>query len=430
MGMIRINHRKNQNKRPDGIYKSTSAQFAKNRRSMNGRDVRFKFTFLILGIFCIADFAISGRYGFGYNIFDFLTTGGRFDDYYNNLIANDGFAGQRYAYHQIYPLGVLLARTLMTLPKQIGLLVYLCLLCAGFVTGMRLLGISKRTTIVLLFSYPVIFNVFRGNNELLLFLGVSVAICVRNKLKNQDLSQFVLVLTMFIEPWPYAILLIGGSIKRYIVFARSIFVVSLCGLLLSINNFQWYSYFKTNILSAVLYTQGGNGFSFIHHHSISAGTMMVIKLTTGNYPDQSGIVLRVAMSVMVVLGLGFTAWIALSKLMCQLNRLILVFSSACLFISVSADYRLVYLLLPLGFLLDKEVLSPTEMKQLVLLVIVVIPKHFVWLGGFPPNEPGGTSNGLLTCFALMALYCLTIVDIYKSKFNGELITAHRVDITF
>jgi hypothetical protein len=392
-----------------------------------GWKLKFSMTRVVIAIVVtsnLVDFWFSGRSGNGFPIFSFMTSPvGRFDDYYNNLYVNNQLKNFYTVQHFVFwPIGVLFYQLLSFLPINLGLLLFQIASVLVFAIVLQKYSRNRLTTGALLLSFPVLFCLARGNNELILCAAILFALLKRSDYGTNRLSASIFILANLFEVSPFAFFLWHNPIRTFTRISRPFLVLVALFLLVFIGHSNIVEYFD-GLSGGARYVSGAQDFSFINHHSlmsaIGVGNLYIFgeDLSSGSLAVLSRAILIIGTSVMI-LALKY-------KTFNKIDRLILVFVSWSIFPAVSADYKMVYLLFPFALLLGLDRHSNIQKTQIWLLAFSIVPKHYIWV--HPPMNPvGGTLGGFLNPILLLLLFCLTITNgknpdntksLVESRFN-------------
>lgn len=373
------------------------------------KKLKVSITFAALTIVLISnalDFWFSGRAGFGYPIYSYMTSPvGRFDDFYNNLYTNadlkNFYTVQKFVF---WPVGILFYQVFSIFPVGFGLALFQILSILIFATVLHRFSGCKVTTVALLMSFPVLFCLARGNNELILSAVVMFAISKRSDFGTNKVSASLFVLANLFEASPFGFFLWNNPVRTFLrvswqfIFLNAVFLFGFI-------RFQNMWEYVDGLVNGARYASGGIDFSFVHHHSlmsaIGIGNLYLFdtSLSSSSVRFLSSLILFVGVFIMI-LALKF-------RIYDEIDRLLLVFVSWSIFPAVSADYKMVYLLFPLSLLLGLNHRNSLQKIQLWFLVLAVIPKHFIWVNS-PSNPVGGSIGGFLNPLLLFAVFLITL----------------------
>jgi len=373
------------------------------------KKLKVSITFVALTIVVtsiVIDFWFSGRAGSGYPIYSYMTSPvGRFDDYYNNLYTNSQLKNFYTVQHFVFwPIGVLFYKSFSFLPTNLGLLLFQLASLLAFATVLHKFSRNKFTTAALLLSFPVLFCIARGNNELILSAAILFALSKKVDRGTNRLSASIFILANLLEASPFAFFLWNNPFRTFYRVSRPIFVVIAVFLFVFIGQTNIMEYLD-GLIGGARYVSGAQDFSFIHHHSlmsaIGVGNLFIFgtDLSSDSLIFLSRAIL-LAGSTITILALKYRTYD-------EIDRLILVFVAWSIFPAVSADYKMVYLLFPFALLLRIRQHSRIQKIQIWLLVFSIVPKHYIWVHS-PMNPVGGTLGGFLNPILLLLLFCLTI----------------------
>lgn len=356
----------------------------------------------------LVDFWFSGRSGNGFPIFSFMTSPvGRFDDYYNNLYINNQLKNFYTVQHFVFwPIGVLFYQLLSFLPMNFGLFLFQIASILVFAIVLHKFSRNRITTGALLLSFPVLFCLARGNNELILSAAILFALLKRSDRGTNRLSASIFILANLFEVSPFAFFLWRNPLRTFTRISRPFIVMIAVFLLVFIGQKNIMEYFD-GLSGGARYVSGAQDFSFINHHSLMSAIGVGNLYIFGT--DLSSHSLAVLSRTILIIGTLLMILALRYKSFNEIDRLILVFVSWSIFPAVSADYKMVYLLFPFALLLGLDRHSNIQKIQIWLLAFSIVPKHYIWV--HPPMNPvGGTLGGFLNPILLLLLFCLTITN--------------------
>lgn len=266
----------------------------------------------------------------------------------------------------------------------------------------------------LLLSYPVLFTLSRGNNELWLFPMVGVIVLM--KVKSRERSAAVLfVLANLFEPYPLLILLWKNPLKLLrITVGISIAVTLPIFIFFEPHDVWQYIIDYLNPVSG--YTAGYNGVVLLHNNSLPAGLSVAKYLVTGTFVGSADVTWGSIFTIWLLGGFLVIGAILFIAKLDMVDRLIGMICTSCLLPSMSFDYRLIYLLLPLGLLVMKDELKSREWLQIILIVAIIIPKNYVWFR-YAKDPVGATLGSILNPILLLVLL-LTVFNAIDFKYRN------------
>ena len=366
---------------------------------------------------------IPQLFNVGYAVFAYLSAPiGQFDDYYKALYGNP----QMPKYASItgfvnYPLGTIVYNLLSIFPDvdwpgstPYGLITFTFIGLALFFCALHLYNISLATTLLLILSYPVLFNASRGNNELIVCSLLLISLHFKEIGKVGSASLLFICLNLF-EPYPFPLVLWRSPFKTFYKLTRSVTVIILI-ILFSIIGFNSADDYFQALLHGGGFVTGSNNFSFLFTNSCMGAISIISRIFTGEFIDISTPLWSWVTRIILIGGLATTIIALRIRTVNFADQIILVCGSWCLFVATSPDYRLVHLLLPLALLVEKKDFDSKEICQFVLLLLLIVPKHYIWFKS-AKDGLGGTLNSLLGPILLLGLIAVTIRHSPKKQPN-------------
>lgn len=352
------------------------------------------------------------RPGIGYPILEYLTMDpGPLDDFMSfrfgseNLMLYPTVGG-----FVLFPFGFLIYQFFSLMSETVGAAAFTALSVGLVVKGLGNLRLTNVCQLGIVTSYPVIFALSRGNNELLQFgLGLILVGLVVERTSHNRILRWATSICL-IEPVPMVIFFRGGTVRERLFFVSRVLLLVVTALII----------FGTivaphNVLQYLLEIRDYGGphsttpypGSSLFSTSIQSGIRVVHYVFGWNSPPltqtpSNGISLGFV--IFAVGGLVFS-YFALSQKYQLVDRMILTSSCWLVCYSSSFDYRLVWLLIPLALLMGTldEVLDGWRVAQVILIAFVCTPKVFIWW----PELGGHHIGSLLNPIALVILICVT-----------------------
>ena len=358
---------------------------------------------------------LTKHLSFSYPIWNFLTSPvGRFDDFYNNL-PNPGLWFPSRAGFVLFPGSVILYKALSTAGFSdlqafvvFNALTYLLLFLSTYLT-FRTLGVR----LLILTSYPIFFSFWRANNETLLlslYLFALWQIEKRHRYSAITSGTFAGFHAMT-EPNPFLLLsLCPLRFNRLRGFVFSLLVTS---ILITLIFFSLVGESPTNYAESLRnFIQLDNDLDFIHmhNHSLVAGVSGWIRLFSGEFPDlYNSTIAKFLVFLLPIISIAILLF--LTKRQATFHDRIICATTLLLIVPThSFTYRQVWLLVPLGLMLDRRdnsILTFAERFQLGLMTVIIIPKTFIWIKS-PLNGLGHYESTLIDPVLCLALLVVTV----------------------
>jgi hypothetical protein len=320
-----------------------------------------------------------------YPISSYLTGNGVFADFYGNLNLSKELPNKDSAYF-LSPLMIYLSRAGKNLPI-IAHIIFLIVSIFTWVKGCRNLGIGYLVAVTIVLTYPFIFSLSRSNPILLstglFFLAYSYAF---GRNENENKAIFLAALSVSVHPTSL-ILLFGLPFrmilrKSYILVGFTIFNLILIGF---ISHSSFIDAINRYNLSFELYQKSyifGMGGTLFNNSLF--GLLKIILLNMTNdinsfyyylpklikyYSTISTILLLV---IFVILFNNF--WV---------KNILFITVLAVLIPPISADYKLLYLVISLIFLLHAGNISIIIRDKyyyltIFFLLLTIMPKHLIF----------------------------------------------------
>lgn len=349
-------------------------------------------SYLILLVTFMANITLLllGVNGIGNDIYGYLVGPGVYDDL-NNLYSYaktlpDPENAMQYTaftilYGRLFEHSRIVGTTLIVI---IGILMPITLLLCALKEYYK----HKQFVILLLIlsSYPIIFALFRGNPAIVSFLWVINSL-VYYFIGRPGYSYLFLLISTLFHPAPsvFGAIFILSGYKRLLLAVTSIAVVHVI-LYMSLGQ-SLVETMSDVKLSLVVYRDGyiyGGG-GDLYNNSL----YMFIKLLVRGDTAMVAYVLRYIFPAMSILLLVMIYLFYRNRSLEEMVVFTLIYYIPLFLVitsPVSADYRLVYLLVPLVFMF----LSGYYGVNMYLLLIIMLPKHFVfyssyWMGLHPES---------------------------------------------
>lgn len=333
-------------------------------------------------------------YGFPYNTFLF-NPADKFADFTNivrmakNL--NPYYSGSWPLY---FPFGFISAFLLSLIPVKISLVAFFLLFISIFVVYFlhqkpSQIELFKGVTIVL-FSYPFLFCFDRANFEMLVFLFVVLFVFYLRKDK-MIISSIFLSFAISIKLFPAVFLILFFSKKNY-KYLILILVACIVETILSlymvkgspISNINDLIFWLGKYRESYIIGNGGLGFG----HSIFGIVKTILFVSDKLLNLSYGYIIKTYSSTILNIYMLFCvgSFIFICKLILE-NELIFWKKIAILvlvmnlFPYVSADYKLIYLFIPLHFFINNKKHDEDDKIFSILFGLLLIPKSWLWMLG-------------------------------------------------
>jgi len=358
----------------------------------------------------------------------------RFRDFYVQLsntrrIEMIDFEGVTIVARGVFPLAVLLYGHLggvAAMTVRQSLVVYNLLVVLVLITGIFCSFSKWSVRCFVITSYPVLFAFFRGNNELLTF-GVFLCGAAAAK-RSQEKGVLIASLGQLIEPHLSFVVFIKRLAERMMLL--KILVLGAMVLLLAslyVPNSSMFWMIRSIFEFSATQGQGGALFRLTHNISLVAGIEGYTYLIQGT----SGMprVMLWALLVGLVVVLISVLIVLLSAQKSNVNHvdlLIVLMSIALLLPVYSFPYRTIWLLYPLGLILEspiRRVTSKSRQIQMYILIGIVLPKSwFVWFD--PVSGLHFYEATLIDPVLTLSLLVVTLTRIHHGNKNGETLTSY------
>lgn len=385
--------------------------------------------------YSIAAIAATKVSKIGYPMWEFLTgQSDRFRDFYVQLsnthrIEIIDFESLVRVVRGVFPLAILLYGHLggvAGLTVRQSLLVYNLLVVLVLITGILC---SFRKWFVRLFvitSFPVLFAFFRGNNELLTFgvflCGVAVA--------RRSLEKGVLIASLgqLIEPHLSFLFVVKLITKRTMLL--KILVLSAAVVLLAslyVPESSMFMIIRSIFEFSATQGQGGTLFRLTHNVSLIAGIegyAYLIRGTSGMPPTSLSVAL---VGSTVILVSALIVFLSAQKSKVNDVDLLIVLMSISLLVPVySFSYRTIWLLFPLGLILESPIgwtTSRLYQIQMYILIGLVLPKSWlVWSD--PVSGLYFYESTLIDPVLTLVLLIVTLTRIHHGNKDGKTANSH------
>lgn len=353
---------------------------------------------------------MSFRPGVGYPIWEFITTEpGPLDDFSSYL-----FASRRLqlfptvAGFVLYPFAFLTYLSFSFMSDTLGAVLFFFASGALVIRCLSKLGLDSFSTLAIITSYPVLFTISRGNNELLLLgAGLFLLRAIVDSRRSQRIIGRMALISLF-EPVPATLFWGGGTFGQRMrrVLATLLIVlltILVTGSLISPHNPQSY------LNELVSYGSGSSSTPYpgssLFSTSLQSGIRVAHYLFGSVAPEYSDHL--IINDLIFYLGCLSLVYFGMSKMYSLIDRMILTSSCWLICYSTSFDYRLTWLMAPMALILRTYVgrIPLLRVLQTVLIAVICSPMAFVWW----PNDGGHHIGSLLKPLLLLGLLFLTAV---------------------
>jgi hypothetical protein len=338
---------------------------------------------------------------------------GRLDDFYNSLYYSGENLTFTKAKFTLYPLSVLIYKFFSFQNVHLAAIIFFSLNIILFVYALNKLTKNFLLIILVVSSYPFIFTLARGNNEILL---VSLAIlCYENLSHRQFKNAFIKIIMQFlIEPYPtYAFQFIPflQKIKKQIIYTVGISLFVLLGMQFNANT---KLYLKELIFEGAAYSSSLGPGTTLHTSSLSGTLQFVYYAINDTFPYESSIFSTFTRILFIVGMISVLSFIYTHRTNIDLiTSSLLIVSSYNLFFAITYDYRLLHFVIPLGLFFLNRI---TKIDALICssIVILFIPKPFL-LFTSPNNSIGETLGSVVNPLIIIYIIVLTLIRFFRLK---------------
>ncbi|MGB8212228.1 MAG: glycosyltransferase 87 family protein [Anaerolineales bacterium] len=350
------------------------------------------FVIVVGFVYAVAFHYVQGFYkGLPYPNNTFLFTAqDRFSDFFDVL--RDGHTLNPYLGYQSaqYPFLAVVGYLFSLIPNN-TYVIYICIFCASFLffnfaflSIGNLYASATHIFIITFLSYPFLFALDRGNFESLLFILLLAFTFFYTK-KHYLASAIILAFAISMKIYPAILLVLFIPEKKYheaAVCAISTIVITLASLLC----------FKGGLFANLSFLMKGSNIGsnwmFTHFVSIESNLVQrgvslltfikIISFETGLLP---GFLINhfssFYMGLAVFLGvLAVTYVIFVEKE--EWKRFALLIFAMLLLPSISADYKLLHVFIPLYVFINNKEVSKSDMIYLLMFCLLLIPKDYLY----------------------------------------------------
>ena len=349
------------------------------------------------------------------SIFNYLTGPGRLDDFFNPIYLSNSLPNKESSF-VLTPALIYIARFQLSAP----IFYLLFFIFSGFYIWFLSLRkyFSWIDILPLILSYPIIFTLCRGNYEFIIsgivFYAVSLII---NRSKSYALPILLIGIAVSLKPSAllfFLLIPIKDLIKKYYIFI----IIGLINIgLIYLINSDPISYFTDMGYSLKLYYRDyviGGGGSFVNNSLYG-----ILKITTLYYCDfintSENIRFEYISQISKFSNIICTSIACISLLIAFLakDKLKLVGVICILTVltpSITADYKLLYILIYLSLLAYYIIINKEFSKNtlLIILLLVIIPKHFIFITYFRGLGEFFTLQSIINPILLLIALAITL----------------------
>jgi hypothetical protein len=336
---------------------------------------------------------------------------GRLDDFYNSLyypVENLTFTKANFT---LYPLSVLIYKFFSFQNVHLAAAIFFGLNILFFIYALNKLTKNYLFIILAVSSYPFLFTLARGNNEILLVsLGI---LCYKflNQKKYKNALTCILI-QFLVEPFPTYALQFIPYLKKIKNLAVFYFFSGIVVILIMFFNSSTKQYLKELILEGAAYSSALGPGTTLHTSSLS-GTFQFVYLAANDiFPyENSSFALFTRIIFVVSMLAVLTFFLKYRKKIDLITSSLLLISSYTLFFAVTFDYRLLHFVIPLGLLLTNK-LSKIDDYICISIIFLFIPKPFI-LFTSANNSIGETFGSVLNPLVIILIIVLTLIRFFR-----------------
>lgn len=360
----------------------------------------------------------------GYPTYEFLVGAERFDDFFNTILRADKLPDAQSSYI-VGPALILLFRHISVEYGNYVFIFYNVLCIALIYFALRRLRIGKWIALALIASYPVLFAISRGNAELLVFAIVllSISYFIVNEFKT---ALTLMMLAIIIKPTALIFLMIY-PLKMLFQYWKILMAAFLANLLIiisinlnALDFVRVYLIMLENYKVSYIYGMMGDLFNNSLYGLLKTGAYL---FTQGDTDGRSALIKSMSDSYGIISNLVLFTCVLFVQFVkgISLSTKVWFLAAAIVFLPhVSADYRLLYLLIPISLILingernhflDKIIFYGT--------LLLLVPKHFVvylplrhdWVvfNASPATSNVITSQTIINPILFLGMLCLILI---------------------
>ena len=368
-----------------------------------------------------------------------MTQLGKFDDFFNNFHFGRILPNPKESY-MMSPFLIAFFKIVPTKFKFIQFLIFIFSSLYIYYNSLKKYKIKKIYIILFFLSYPILFSISRGNIDLL--ASSFLIIFIFNFLKSDlDKSLKFLLISILLKPTNLLFIFLfkfNFLIKNFKLLFIFFIVNLLCILIVSFDVIEYITnYFKmlSNYKDAYVIGGGGSLFNnsswgFYKWYSLNisfSGNNFFEALSApqvlpyGVYTEAIDAI-KYYLNYFNKISLIFIAISIVLNYLTKNNylKIIIITLTTILFSPISADYRLINILIIFLILInDFEMISIAKIYKyfmILVLSIVIIPKHFISFWVQSPYEfVPMTINSLINPLMLLIALIISYLFVFKEK---------------
>lgn len=311
-----------------------------------------------------------------------------------------------------------------------GILLFLALFMAGIVAYLyRLSGISadpqippvaktRLVFVLALMSYPVLWEVDRGNFEALTFLLTAAAAALIGRGKY-SLSAILLALAIAMKGYPAVFLALYLPVKKY----REAALAAALSLAVCLAGF---AAFHGGLVQNIQSLRADLAFFldyYVIHGAAAAGARMDCSpfAPLGLLNSNPAFIQRALpyYNGFSLLAAALLLWLLLARKIERWKMEYLLAAAALVLTPVSYDYKLLLLFIPLASFLNSPRREPRDAFYCASFGAMLIPKDYVFLGNSVSVANGVSISSLLEPLILLVTVALIVRDALARGANQE-----------
>lgn len=251
-------------------------------------------------------------------------------------------------------------------------------------------GVSVASLLFLaFFNYPMLFALDRANIEIYLFLFLALFAYFYHFKKADLLADVFLALAISMKLYPGVLVVLYLRDRK---FKHLLYIVLMCLAFSALSLLSFKGTFSGNVtgLLKALSAFGGSalGLNGIQHSASLFSFVRIIegawlKLFSSTYSDIASIGTATSLpyTIFVLFAFIALAYLIIQKKMSDHDAWLILIASMIIFPTLSFDYKLISLLIPLLLLLAESDSAPFTKMFCVSYGLLLIPKDYVMLRG-------------------------------------------------
>ncbi len=328
---------------------------------------------------------------------------GPFDDFHSYRFSTFGELRSTDGSFYLFPLSFWMYNSLSLLEPTLGLRIFLSINVIVFIYAVRLFSKDKWIMLFSVLSYPFIFSIVRGNNEVLLAGFALIAIYYYQK--KSALSVFFLSTSFLLEPFPSYVALFNFK-NIYKLFLSLALGSSLLFMFFISDMTQLLDYTKSLLTFSSGHAGGFYPGSALHSTSLSTFIQIAYALIFGDFPLENGLIVQIVSQIYIFgIFLFVLVWVLFRSSF--VYKLISLNCIWLLIYSTSFNYRSVHLIVCFVLLYAKLHKSFTDKILMLTIALICLPKPFFWIIT-PNNAVGGIESGLIDPILILFLLIFTL----------------------